>query len=278
MKRLLIFANVIMLAVFLVYTYLPYYPTQLRSPDEEPLPTHEITHSTQVSDLIDTINAHNEEIRSLSCDDIRVHVSQGGIKLRLKAEVTYQKPRFFRMVTKSLVGTELDIGSNNDLFWFWSRRMRPPILYYADHRDFYKTRMKTPFNPMFMMETLGLGKIDVTDAKAVEARDKYVVIRLAKNSIGQPIALFTYLNKQTARIDGIAVVNADGKLSASGEVLSWRNDAPSQILYVWAEERTSMLLDLPNVTLNGVIDSTKFDLPNISPRQDMSKDVAFWGG
>ena len=56
--------------------------------------------------------------------------SAGGAFPRLRASVAFQRPRRFRLrADTGLTGTELDLGSNDDLFWFWVRREQPPAMY-----------------------------------------------------------------------------------------------------------------------------------------------------
>ena len=59
-------------------------------------------------------------------------------------------------------GRELDMGSNQDLFWFWVRRDEQPSVYYARHNEFATSpaRDLVPIEPNRLIDTLGLIYLD----------------------------------------------------------------------------------------------------------------------
>lgn len=223
--------------------------------------------------LIDKVNAKNAKIRNFVCQDFDVKLWQNGIRLRLSASLYYEKDKKFRMMLRSFFGKECDIGSNKDQFWFWSKRMEPSALFYANHEDYHKTRLRTPFNPLYIMDSLGLSQIDVNN-KIIEQDDKYVVVENLKNTLDQPIVKLTFVNKKTEKISGFTISDMNGKVLASGEVMEWDGDKPKQILFVWAEENISLLLEFKNSEVNLDIDKKYWELPLIVPKVDMSKELA----
>lgn len=108
---------------------------------------------------VNAVNFRNETIKSFSCSDMEVKLWEGGMRIRLQGSLYYEKPKGFRMRINSVFGEEVDLGSNDDVFWYWSRRNKRKGLYYAHHEDFQKTRLKTPFNPLFIRASLGLDLI-----------------------------------------------------------------------------------------------------------------------
>jgi len=57
-----------------------------------------------------------------------------------------------------LTGGELDVGSNEELFWFWMRRGDPPTVYFARHHEFQASSAHAamPVDPQWLVEALGL--------------------------------------------------------------------------------------------------------------------------
>ena len=56
---------------------------------------------------------------------------------RLSAQVACEPPRRFRLRAQtSVTGSELDIGSNDDLFWLWIRRHQPPVMLFCRHDQY----------------------------------------------------------------------------------------------------------------------------------------------
>ena len=78
---------------------------------------------------------------------------------RLSAQVACEPPRRFRLRAQtSLTGNELDIGSNDDLFWLWIRRHDPPIMLFCEHEKYDQSsaRQVLPIRAEWMPELLGL--------------------------------------------------------------------------------------------------------------------------
>jgi hypothetical protein len=85
---------------------------------------------------------------SLRCDHVVVTVDG----IRLTGWLRFQSPRRLRLVLFSAFGKELEMGSNDRQFWFWCKRTKRVALYYAEHGQ--KTRLKAPFNPLFVLRSL----------------------------------------------------------------------------------------------------------------------------
>ena len=217
------------------------------------------------------IDERNSRIKTFACESVDVRFKENGAKYRVRGVMYYEKEKNFRFIVKSILGKETDIGSNKDIFWYWSRRMDNGTLFYASHENYYKTRLKPQFNPIWMMDSLGISKLDFRDAKIVENANKYIIVRNTKNTIGQPIVKFTYIDKKTETIDGSIVMDKDGKPIAAAEVLLYKNYLPVQILYTWFEVDRSMLIDLNNPQANIRIDGTNWVIPDIQPKMDIGK-------
>ena len=61
-----------------------------------------------------------------------------------------------------LTGPELDLGSNDEVFWFWVRREQPPALYYCRHDQFAASpaRQTLPIQPEWLIEAMGIAPFD----------------------------------------------------------------------------------------------------------------------
>lgn len=276
MKRLLlVFIVVMSLAItgIVCWKPAPQPVSAIKAPQVEELKNATpISPQNPVPAIINEINERNKGYHSFACEDIKIRAWQKGVRVKLDADLFYEKDKKFRFVAKSVLGKEFEMGSNESEFWFWSKRMQPYALYFAKHEDYHKTRLKTPFDPKLMQQAIAINTIDVSKSKLVELSDKYIIVDNMTNSVGQPICKFTYISKAHKRIDGFLVVNKDAKNIVSSEVMEWEGNMPKQILFVWFDEDVSMLLDLKNPKLNAGISSTNWTKPNISPMIDMGKD------
>jgi hypothetical protein len=78
---------------------------------------------------------------------------------RLAARVACEPPRRFRLQARtSISGEELDLGSNDDLFWLWIRQHQPPVTLFCRHDryDSSPARRMIPIRAEWMPELLGL--------------------------------------------------------------------------------------------------------------------------
>ncbi|HBB75444.1 MAG TPA: hypothetical protein DC048_13470, partial [Planctomycetaceae bacterium] len=86
---------------------------------------------------------------------------------RLSARVACEPPRRFRLQAQTAItGPELDIGSNDDLFWLWLRQHKPPVIAFCAHDKYAQSnaRRLLPIRADWMPELLGLVQFRPEDA------------------------------------------------------------------------------------------------------------------
>lgn len=227
-----------------------------------------------VPELIKEINQHNATILNVGCDQLLARTWERGLQFRLKGSLHYEKDLNFRMRFVSAFGDELDIGSNDEIFWYWSRRDKHPGLYYARYEDYEKTRLKTPFNPVFLRRILGLEKIDVEDALLGEDDEHMVVMHRETNSLGKSVNFSIFLDKAEKRIGGALITDAAGTPLASAEIQECTVEGlPTKIVIVWFEEDHTLVLELKNPRANTSISASKWQPPtNHTPKINMAEE------
>lgn len=216
--------------------------------------------------IINEINLKNKEIKNFTCKNIIVYTWYKGLRLKLDGSIDFEKPLNLKMDVKSIVGREFIMGSNDDEFWFCSRRLTPPSLYFAKHADYQKTRLKSAFNPLMIMDSLGFNEINVDKNVAVKQINddvaKIALIEKTINSIGEPIGHITFIDKNNKRLLGHLVTDDKGSMIASSEILEYKNDLPYQILYTWYEEDQAMLIELPDSEINTDMSKNNWTRPH----------------
>jgi hypothetical protein len=223
--------------------------------------------------LIRYINQQQFRVRSLTAT---VHIqATKELTIRLSGQLAYQESKCFRLRTESRFGLELDLGSNADVFWFWSKRMRPPALYYATHDNYLKTPLKAPFDPLWMMRCLNFAPIDNQNIKVRESRGQVVVRSMCVNNLGQLIQEATVIDPLRKLVVGHYLCNEENQVIASAEVKEFQEVGglvlPSKIKFSWYEERTSMNWDITDVRVNGFVRTDYFRLPSMGHMIDMSR-------
>ena len=84
-----------------------------------------------------TVHDNTRRVRTLMAPQAVLSVP--GVP-RLTAQVACEPPRRFRLRAQTAItGGELDIGSNDELFWLWIRRHEPAVTLYCRHDDYAKS-------------------------------------------------------------------------------------------------------------------------------------------
>lgn len=233
------------------------------------IPSKVIYPNNEVLSLLKTINTKNSRIKNIVCTDVQIRAK--GLPFQLKSTLLFEKEKNFRMIVKSIFGKELDIGSNDDQFWFWSKRMNPPALYFSAHKDLYKTRLKTPFHPLLLMESLSINKIK-TDQVKFYKNDKYLLLEEEWTSpMNVPVIKKILIDLNLGAIKGHYLYD-DGGLVASAEIKKISNGLPSEIIIIWYEENIAMSWKLDNLRINQMIDPNYWKLPNYRKTINMGKN------
>ena len=116
--------------------------------------------SPTLEQVIEVVNRNSSQINSFSTN--QASLSGPGFP-SLGASVAFERPRRFRLrAGTGLTGTEVDLGSNDELFWFWLHRNQPPAVYFCRHEQFAASpaRQTTPFEPGWLIEALGVVEFD----------------------------------------------------------------------------------------------------------------------
>jgi hypothetical protein len=106
--------------------------------------------------VIAAVHDNSQRVRSYAASQAVLAVP--GVP-RLTARVASEPPRRFRLQARTAVtGDELDLGSNDDLFWLWIRRHQPPVMLFCRHDQYESSsaRRLLPIRADWFPELLGL--------------------------------------------------------------------------------------------------------------------------
>ena len=116
--------------------------------------------SPTLEQVIAVVNENSSQIQSFSANQATI-TAPGAPTLR--ANLAMEQPGRFRLRAEtSLTGPEVDLGSNDELFWFWIRRNPENAVYYCRHDQFDQSNAKQmiPIAPGELVEALGLAQFD----------------------------------------------------------------------------------------------------------------------
>lgn len=117
--------------------------------------------TSSLDQIIAAVNNNAARIQSVQTNNASITVpGLPGIPL-LRGNIAAQRSGRFRLqASTALTGPEVDMGSNDDLFWFWVKRNQPPALYYARHEQFAGSAAQQfmPIEPQWLLDAIGFAE------------------------------------------------------------------------------------------------------------------------
>jgi hypothetical protein len=207
--------------------------------------------------VIDVVNDNSSRVQSLSAP--RATLTVPGFPT-LNANLAFLRPRSFRLVAQKFIGPELDMGSNDELLWFWIRRAQPPALYFCRHEQFGTSaaRQILPVPPEWLIEALGI----VTFDRAGQIEGPFPVgggrveIRTKAIMPTGPVSRIAIVDDSRGIVLEDHVYDAQGVRLASAVLSKHQHDPatgvklPRHVEIQWPSAQMTMSLDLGDVEIN----------------------------
>lgn len=229
----------------------------------------------EVMPLIRQINARNEKIHSLYVKEVSIKVKHR-ITVHATGEMAMERIKKFRLiVTHRLTGKEMDVGSNDTIFWFWSKRMDPPDLHYAKHEDLGKAMLKRALNPSWMLESLNMGGIKTENIEIGKFKNFWAVFQPRTSATGEKVTVVTLIEPTRPAIAGRYLYGADEKMIASAEIQEYFEEGgiiiPKSLVIIWYDEGLVMEWTLIDPKINAQIPENYWVMPTMKNSIDMAK-------
>ena len=227
----------------------------LRAPRRQPLPTALPARPT-LEQVVQVVNANSTPIYSFSAD--QAVLSAEGMP-SLRTNIAFERPKRLRLrAGLGIGGTELDVGSNDDLFWVWIKRQPP--LYYCRHDQFATSpaRRVLPIEPGWLIEAMGITEID----PAAVDQDMRVLpggrleVSTLRQTVDGPARKLTVVDPVTGAVLEQSMFDARGLLLVRATASRHRRDPlttrimPRLVEIECPRAQFSMQLDLGNVKIN----------------------------
>ncbi len=118
-----------------------------------------------IDELAEVLN-RTDQINQLSSNSVSVEVPSMSNVPRLRATLSVDRPKRFRMRASIpiLLGSGIDLGSNDELFWFEVPESMTQTLYFAKHSQFQRQSVRNilPVDPSWLVDALGLVHLDTS--------------------------------------------------------------------------------------------------------------------
>ncbi len=116
--------------------------------------------------VIGVVNQNSSRIVSYQTNNASLTVPGMPSIPHLRGNIAAQRPgRLHLQASTALTGPEVDLGSNDELFWFWVRRNEPPALYFSRHDQFVGSAAQQlmPIEPQWLLDALGMMQFSPND-------------------------------------------------------------------------------------------------------------------
>lgn len=209
-------------------------PSIFGRPDPpSPLPTVFQEDQPSIDQIIHAVNANSSRIQSFWSDDVKISGDMVPIG-RLSGSVDFERPRQLRIrVGSMLAPTELDLGSNQDRFWFWARLNPSKDVLYAQHNQFLASPIRRyfPFEPEWLIEAMGLTefRMDQRHQGPFIMESGHLTIRTTCQTPVGPMTKDTTIDPITAVVVAQSLYDSQGRLLGTVLAEDHRNDPVSNL-------------------------------------------------
>ena len=235
--------------------------------------------------LVGYLNNNARLIQSIDCRELDLDAKQGIQGAGLRGWLVCQKNKNFRMAAKA-IGPELDMGSNDQEFWFWIKRADPPHVYHCSYDALAKggVRLPFPFQPEWIMEALGMAEYGPGDKYRVNTTaTSYELIEDTRSAQGAPVQKVTVFQRAPAQPPYPQIIahilrDGNGKEICGAYITEIQTDRgsgaviPKRVRLVWPSEKMELKMKLDDVLVNDrSVDTraarlfTRPQLPNYTP-------------
>ncbi len=170
--------------------------------------------------VIAAVNNNAAKIQNYQTTNAIITVPGDAMVPALRGNIAAERPNKLRLqASTSLTGAEVDLGSNEELFWFWVKRNEPPDLYYARHNQFAGSAAQQvmPIEPSWLLDALGFMQFVPTDFHEgpVPHGNSTLEIRSVVQSRIGTLTRNTVIDAKTALVREQHIYDGKGTLLAS---------------------------------------------------------------
>ena len=206
-----------------------------------------------------------------------VRIRARGVPVQLSAVIAVESPRNVRLIAKSPVGNEVDLGSNSQRFWVWVKRNKPKAIVTVAHEQLDRARqrgLQVPFQPDWLMEALGVIPIDasnVTMQRSPSAMRRLQLIAKGLSTDNRPVRKVIVVDTCYGRVLEQSLYDeSSGKLIAQAVFGDHRSDPvtgvvlPHRIDLSWPQAGMALTMHLGRIEVNpGRMPEQTWKLPTI---------------
>ena len=228
-------------------------------------------------------NAYSEYspngLKSYRCDDVKVRMK--GVPAPMRASIVVEAPRNLRLrVANPLTGGDaVDLGSNDQEFWFWAKDSQPANVLVCSHDQIAVatkvTTLPLPFRPDWLMEVMGVAPISGSGYEIRRMNQRSPIVELVsvqRTPDQNPVRRIVKVDMGHGVVLEHRIEAMDGKMIAKATLSRHFLDPetrlilPRQISIDWpaAEQVLALSLEFTSVDFNSPAQSgAMWTVPNL---------------
>jgi hypothetical protein len=232
-----------------------------------------------LDEVVSHLNRNTDRIQCWQANRVLVKYD----KWSFNGMIAVEKGRHLRLIVTSLRGNEVDLGSNDERFWVWSREMDPPFVTCKhENMDAARHQMGIPFEPDWLMQALGVAPLP-TSGVTMETDPTNEQARLEEKILsahGLPLRRDILIDLKRGIVIEHSLYSYDGVRIARAKLTDHRLDKasgvvlPHKVVLDWPQNKLSLTLTLGDVRINSAaIASRLWEMPETSNSQVVHLDA-----
>jgi hypothetical protein len=219
--------------------------------------------SATLAQIVTVVNDNTAKVEGHSLQATQASLSIKGVPTSLRTSLALQSPNRLRLQANTpITGPELDLGSNDELFWLWVRQNKPPALFFCRHDQFAfsNARQIMPVEPEWLIEAVGL--VHFNPAEPLEGpfpvHGDRVEIHSRKPSMMGDLRKITVVDQWDGTVVEQDLYTPDGKLLALSRTSRYKHDPlsgaalPHSVDVEWPTSELSFHLDVTDWVVNAI--------------------------
>ena len=163
----------------------------------------------------------------------------------------------------------VDLGSNNERFWYWIRCGEPPAVFTVAYRDvdLVQRYLEIPFKPDWLMEVLGVTPLRGRMRLYPEAPGSNLVNLVSEHeTAGQHMRRVIKVDRRSGQAVQHQLFDSEGRKVAQARLSHYKQTGDVQlarrIQLEWPQTKSSMTIRIGDVDVNTELAESLWELPD----------------
>ena len=235
------------------------------------VPRPRFSDDPQLEEVVDHLNRNIQKLHAWKAHSVRIRANN---MPGLSGSLAVEEGQHLRMVVNSIAGHEVDMGSNNEGFWIWAKRMDPSYVFCRHEQiDAARQTLGVPFEPHWLMQALGVESLDKNNLKMLidPSGQRARLVQSVVTAHGNPMEKVMQVDLVHGIITEHSIYDSRGVKIAQARLDDFRVDKasgvvlPHKVILDWPQNQMSLVMNFGHVEINPTISSQIWEMPPAMP-------------